>query len=123
VNHDADTTIHLAEILGGAPCRRAYYCTVLRDGRPTRLEYTENNPCCQRFEVAPTRRADRCDFAISAELLDPGSVNLTERWSRKRRSKPPQERPSNEQPAAMLSVSVAEYDIAEVRPLSGKGRA
>jgi aminoglycoside N3'-acetyltransferase len=50
VNHDADTTIHLAEILGGAPYRRAYYCTVLRDGRPTRLEYTENNHCCQRFE-------------------------------------------------------------------------
>lgn len=51
VNHDADTTIHLAEILGGAPYRRAYYCTVLRDGRPTRLEYTENNHCCQRFNL------------------------------------------------------------------------
>ena len=31
--------------------------------------------------------------------------------------------PSNKQRAAMLSVSVAEYDIADVRPLSGKGRA
>jgi hypothetical protein len=31
--------------------------------------------------------------------------------------------PSNKQRAAMLSVSVAEYDIADVRPLFGKGRA
>jgi hypothetical protein len=31
--------------------------------------------------------------------------------------------PSNKQRAAMLSVSVAEYDIADVRPLSGEGRA
>jgi len=30
---------------------------------------------------------------------------------------------SNKQRAAMLSVSVAEYDIADVRPLFGKGRA
>jgi hypothetical protein len=31
--------------------------------------------------------------------------------------------PSNKQGAAMLSVSVAEYDIADVRPVFGKGRA
>jgi hypothetical protein len=31
--------------------------------------------------------------------------------------------PSNKQRAAMLSVSVAEYDIADVRPLFGRGRA
>jgi hypothetical protein len=31
--------------------------------------------------------------------------------------------PSNNQRAAILSVSVAEYDIADVRPLFGKGRA
>ena len=30
--------------------------------------------------------------------------------------------PGNEQRAAMLSVSVAEYDIADVRPLFGKGK-
>jgi hypothetical protein len=29
--------------------------------------------------------------------------------------------PSNKQRAAMLSVSVAEYDIADVLPLSGRG--
>jgi hypothetical protein len=31
--------------------------------------------------------------------------------------------PSNKQRAAMLSVSVAEHDIADVLPLSGRGRA
>ena len=31
--------------------------------------------------------------------------------------------PSNKQRAAMLSVSVAEYDIADVLPLFGKGGA
>ena len=30
--------------------------------------------------------------------------------------------PSNKQRAAMLSVSAAEYDIADMRPLFGKGR-
>ena len=31
--------------------------------------------------------------------------------------------PNNKQGAATLSESVAEYDIADVRPLFGKGRA
>ena len=35
----------------------------------------------------------------------------------------PRSGPSNKQRAAMLSVSEAEYDIADVRPLFGKGRA
>lgn len=71
------------------------------------------------------RRADGClDFAITPDLLDPGRVNLFERWESQaavetfRRSGP-----SNKQRAAMLSVSVAEYDIADVRPLFGKGSA
>ena len=75
--------------------------------------------------VEKARRADGClDFAITADLLDPGRVNLFERWESQaavetfRRSGP-----SNKQRAAMLSVSVAEYDIADVRPLFGKGRA
>lgn len=49
VNHDADTTIHLAEILGGAPYRVSKSCTVLRDGVPVRLDYGENDHCCMRF--------------------------------------------------------------------------
>lgn len=52
VNHDADTTIHLAEILGGAPYRVPKHFTVLQDGRPRRIEYGENDHCCRRFVLA-----------------------------------------------------------------------
>jgi quinol monooxygenase YgiN len=75
--------------------------------------------------VEKARRADGClDFAITADLLDPGRVNLFERWESQaavetfRRSAP-----RNKSGAAMLSASVAEYDIADVRRLFGKGRA
>jgi quinol monooxygenase YgiN len=69
------------------------------------------------------RRARRC-FAITADLIDPGRVNIFERWESQaaveafRRGGP-----STNQGAAMLSASVAENDIADVRPLFGKGRA
>ncbi len=52
VGHDADTTLHLAELLAGAPYRVQRYCTVLRDGRPIRVEYGENDHCCARFALA-----------------------------------------------------------------------
>jgi quinol monooxygenase YgiN len=75
--------------------------------------------------VEKARRADGClDFAITADLIDPGRVNLFERWESQpavktfRRSAP-----RNKHGAATRSVSVAEYDIADVRPLFGKGRA
>jgi hypothetical protein len=70
-------------------------------------------------------RSDDCfDAAITADLLDPGRVNLFARWESQaavetfRRSGP-----GDKQRAAILSVSVAEYDIADVRPLFGKGGA
>jgi hypothetical protein len=60
--------------------------------------------------VEKARRADGyLDFAITADLLDSGRVNLCA--------------PRNKQGPATLSVSVAEYDIADVRPLFGKGSA
>ncbi len=67
-------------------------------------------------------RADGClDFAITADLLDPGRVNLFERWEKQAAVEAFRgSGPSNEQRAAMLSVSVAEYDVADVRPLFGK---
>jgi quinol monooxygenase YgiN len=64
------------------------------------------------------------DFAITADLIDPGRVNIFERWESQvavetfRSSGP-----SDEQGAAMLSASVAEYEIANVRPLFGEGPA
>ena len=53
VGHDADTTLHLAEILGGAPYRTSKHLTVRGpDGRPTRMDYADNDHCCQRFALA-----------------------------------------------------------------------
>ena len=51
VGHDANTTIHLAEILAGAPYRVSKYCTIERGGQAVRVEYGENDHCCQRFAV------------------------------------------------------------------------
>jgi quinol monooxygenase YgiN len=75
--------------------------------------------------VEQARGAAGClDFAITADLLNPGRINIFERWESQvavetfRSSGP-----SNEQGAAMLSASVAEYDIADVRPLFGEGTA
>jgi aminoglycoside 3-N-acetyltransferase len=49
---DASTTLHLAEILAGAPYRVPRHCTVLKDGRPVRIDYRENDHCCERFALA-----------------------------------------------------------------------
>jgi quinol monooxygenase YgiN len=78
-----------------------------------------------RSVVEKARQADGClDFAITADLLDPGRVNLFERWESQEAVKTFRGRgPTNQQRGAMLSGSVAEYDIANVRPLFGKGRA
>jgi aminoglycoside 3-N-acetyltransferase len=52
VGHDANTTLHLAELMAGVPYRTPSYCTVLENGRPTRVDYGENNHCCVRFALA-----------------------------------------------------------------------
>jgi aminoglycoside N3'-acetyltransferase len=52
VGHDADTTLHLAELLAGVPYRVPKHCTILHDGRPVRVEYGENDHCCARFALA-----------------------------------------------------------------------
>jgi aminoglycoside N3'-acetyltransferase len=49
---DASTTLHLAEILAGVPYRAPRHCTVLKDGRPVRIDYGENDHCCERFALA-----------------------------------------------------------------------
>jgi aminoglycoside 3-N-acetyltransferase len=51
VGHDADTTIHLAENIAGVRYRLPKYLTVLRDGRPTRYDYSEIDHCCQKFNL------------------------------------------------------------------------
>lgn len=52
VNHDADTTLHLAELLAGVPYRLPHHITVMRDGRPVRIDYGENDHCAGRFTLA-----------------------------------------------------------------------
>jgi aminoglycoside N3'-acetyltransferase len=52
VGHDADTTLHLAELIAGVPYRVPKHITVLRDGRPVRVAYGENDHCCERFALA-----------------------------------------------------------------------
>ena len=52
VGHDSNTTIHLAEVLGGAPYRVPKHITHLVEGRAVRIDYGENDHCCQRFTLA-----------------------------------------------------------------------
>jgi aminoglycoside 3-N-acetyltransferase IV len=52
VGHDSDTTLHLAELLAGVPYRVPKHITTLREGRPARVEYSENDHCCMRFALA-----------------------------------------------------------------------
>ena len=49
VGHDADTTVHLAETLAGVRYRIPKYLTILADGGPTRIDYSEIDHCCERF--------------------------------------------------------------------------
>jgi aminoglycoside N3'-acetyltransferase len=52
VGHDADTTIHLAELMAGVPYGVPHRCTVLQEGAPRTIEYRENDHCCERFSLA-----------------------------------------------------------------------
>lgn len=70
--------------------------------------------------IEQARRAAGClDFAISADLLDAGRVNIFERWESQSAVETFRgDGPSDEQGAVMLSAAVAEYDVADVRSLS-----
>jgi quinol monooxygenase YgiN len=73
--------------------------------------------------VEQAREAAGClDFAISADLIDPGRINVFERWASQAAVEAFRgSGPSDEQGAAIRSASVAEYDVADVRPLFGEG--
>ena len=51
VGHDANTTIHLAEVLAQVPYAVPKHCTAMDEGRAVRVDYTENDHCCQRFAL------------------------------------------------------------------------
>jgi quinol monooxygenase YgiN len=70
--------------------------------------------------VEQARRAPGClDFSITADLLDPGRINVFERWETQEAVNAFRgSGPSEEQSGAMLAASVAEYDVADVRSLT-----
>ena len=70
--------------------------------------------------VEAARRAPGClDFAICADLVEPGRIVVLERWETQADVEAFRgSGPSDEQGAAMLSASVAEYDVAGVRSLT-----
>lgn len=49
VEQDANTTLHLAELLGAVPYGVQKHITVMQNGRPARIGYRENDHCCARF--------------------------------------------------------------------------
>ncbi|MGW6293265.1 putative quinol monooxygenase [Streptomyces sp. NPDC055058] len=70
--------------------------------------------------VEQARRAPGClDFAVSADLLEDGRVNIFERWETQADVEAFRgDGPGDEQGAAILAAAVAEYDVAGVRPLT-----
>ncbi|MGZ6780181.1 MAG: putative quinol monooxygenase [Mycobacterium sp.] len=66
------------------------------------------------------RRAPGClDFAITADLVNPSRINIFERWESQAAVEAFRgSGASDEQAAAMLCASVAEYDVAHSRSLT-----
>ena len=51
VGHDANTTMHLAEVLARVPYGVSKHCMVIDQGRPARVDYRESDHCCERFAL------------------------------------------------------------------------
>jgi quinol monooxygenase YgiN len=68
--------------------------------------------------------AECIDFANTADLVNAGRINIFERWESQEAVEAFRSSgPSDDRGAAMLSASVAEYDIAAVRSLFGEPTA
>ncbi|CAL9533048.1 putative quinol monooxygenase [Streptomyces sp. enrichment culture] len=70
--------------------------------------------------VEQARRAPGClDFAVTADPVDAGRVNVFERWETQAAVEAFRGAgPGGEQGGAILAAAVAEYDVAQVRPLT-----
>jgi quinol monooxygenase YgiN len=70
--------------------------------------------------VAQARRAPGClDFAISADLLDPGRINVFERWASQSAVEEFRGSGTGGDQAAMIrAASVSEYDVSGERRLT-----
>jgi aminoglycoside N3'-acetyltransferase len=51
VGHDANTTVHFAELMAQVPYGIPRHCTVVEAGVVRRVEYRENDHCCARFAL------------------------------------------------------------------------
>lgn len=70
--------------------------------------------------VSQARRAPGClDFALSADLVEPGRINIFERWESQAAVEAFRgSGPSDEQGAAIRAASVSEYDVTDERSLT-----
>jgi aminoglycoside 3-N-acetyltransferase len=76
VLHDSDITIHLAEVLANVPYGLPKHVTDTKAGRHFRVDYLENDRCCQELSLidwwlrdrslqrpgAPERRESACSY-------------------------------------------------------------
>lgn len=51
VEHDSNTTLHLAEVLARVPYGGPKRCTVMENGVARVVEYRENDHCCKKFRL------------------------------------------------------------------------
>jgi quinol monooxygenase YgiN len=74
--------------------------------------------CVEVIEQA--RRAPGClDFALTADLVTAGRINVFERWESAEAVRSFRgDGPSEEQQAEMISASVSEYDVSAVHDLT-----
>lgn len=71
--------------------------------------------------VRMARQAPGClDFTISADPLDPGRINVLERWTTREAVEAFRgSGPSSDQQGMILTAEVNEYDVAGTRSLTG----
>ena len=68
--------------------------------------------------AAARATAGCCDFAVSADVLDPARVNILERWTTQEAVNAFRgSGPSDDQAAEIVSGEVREYDVAAERNL------
>ena len=70
--------------------------------------------------VRQARRSPGClDFALSADLIEPGRINVFERWESQAAVEAFRgSGPTDEQGTAIVSAAVAEYDVEAERNLT-----
>jgi quinol monooxygenase YgiN len=103
----------LAAFGGGAKGQAMSTWTITcSDGRTAQIEADE---ITSRNVVEQARRAPGClDFAISADLVEPGRIDIFERWESQAAVEAFRSNgPSDQQVAAIQAASVAEYDVVD----------